>query len=567
MKRAALYARVSTDNQKDEQTIDTQLHEICEVITADGCTLVDGCTYKDEGWSGAFLERPALDELRQDAKLGKFDIVYVFDRGRLARKFVYQEIVIEELEADGVSFKSLHDVNGTTPEEMLMGSVMGVFHEYERVKIAERFRLGKLNKVRTGNLLGYNPPYGYDYVHVQGKGLNKKNGYFVINEAEARVIRLIFGWVGNEGISLREVVRRLYDQGIPPRKGRRASWTKGPVVRLLRNESYVGRHYYNKNEAVIPKHPSAHSERKYKHRHTNKTSRKTRDKNDWLMVKSPIIVDELLFDKVQKQLELNSKFSPRSKKHPYLFGSLIWCICGARRVGDGSTDKKYYRCTDRQHNFPLPKVCRERGINVTVLDSAGWEKLAEMLSDPKLIEQQITRYAKDKLNTSKNDLEVSKTKAELASLDEEERRYVKMYGMGLMSEDIYQEQMRSVLSRRKSFSEVQPTEGPIGSNRPQNMDIQSTSKAFSKFINDLSYEDKLFTVRKIVDKVVATKEEVTIYGLIPTMETVPAGAGSELINSQENQSNAVHINNGEKVGLRAINRYRRPPKCRQIHPL
>ncbi|HUB94080.1 MAG TPA: recombinase family protein [Verrucomicrobiae bacterium] len=217
MLRAAIYARVSTELQKDEETVQTQLYETKKAIEDDGNSLLADCEYVDEGWSGAILERPQLDLLRQDACEKKFDIVYSLDMGRLARKFVHQEIVIEELRGFDIQFKSLHDINGETPEEQLMGNVMGIFHEYERVKIAERFRLGKLNKVRSGKLLGYEPPYGYDYIPIKGKGREKINGYFVVNEEEAHVVKMIFEWIGIECISIKEVIRRLYDLGIPPK--------------------------------------------------------------------------------------------------------------------------------------------------------------------------------------------------------------------------------------------------------------------------------------------------------------------------------------------------------------
>src|SRR6266568_647068 len=164
MLRAAYYTRVSTDKQKDEETVKNQISEIETAIIADGNILQEDCKYRDEGWSGAILERPDLDRMRQDAHEKKFDILYVYDRGRLARKFVYQEIVIEELTNLDIIFKSLHDINGESPEENLLGGVMGIFHEYERLKITERFRIGKLNKVRGGKLLGYQAPYGYDYI-------------------------------------------------------------------------------------------------------------------------------------------------------------------------------------------------------------------------------------------------------------------------------------------------------------------------------------------------------------------------------------------------------------------
>ncbi|HMS92227.1 MAG TPA: recombinase family protein [Candidatus Saccharibacteria bacterium] len=559
MKQAAAYVRVSTDKQADEKTYETQIDEIKRKVEKDGHILSDQFIYLDDGWSGAYLERPALDQLRQDAREQKFNVLYVYDKGRLSRIFVHQEIVIEELLSYDIEFVSLHDINGSTPEEKVMGGVMGLFHEYERVKTAERFRLAKLNKVRHGNLLGYNPPYGYDYVPVQGKGSTKVNGYFVINEEEAKVVRMMYEWVGVEGISLREVIRRLYEKGIPPKKAKRATWTKGPIARLLSNETYVGRHHYNKREGVIPKNPSPASEKKYKNRHTNKTSRRLRDRSEWLEVKVPAIIEESLYRKVQTQLQHNARFSQRNKKHNYLFGGLVWCSCGAKRVGDGPAGKKYYRCTDRLHNFPLPAVCKVGGANVAVLDSIGWQKIAELLTNPNLIEKQIGRYSQKqvkKIGDKQNDNTIVRS---LKLLEDEERRYVKMYGLGRISEAIYEEQIESVLKRRQDL-QTKATEATDGQlEKFQNVDAQQMAKAFSGFVSKLDYEHKLFTVRKIVDKVIATKEEVTICGFIPTEKEV-----LHAINSNGRDRNIPNNGRG-KVGLRAINRNSRLAQCRQVY--
>lgn len=543
MKRAALYARVSTERQKDEQTIETQIHEIKQKIQADGCTLIDDCTYQDAGWSGAILERPDLDRLRQDARESKFDVLYVFDRGRLSRKFVYQEILIEELTKYGVEFKSLHDVNGSTPEEQLMGSVMGVFHEYERVKIAERFRLGKLNKVRNGKLLGYMAPYGYDYIPVKGKGLNKINGRFVINDDEAEVVRMMYEWVGIEGISLREVIRRLYEYKVPPKKQKRPNWTKGPVSRLLQNESYTGRHYYYKCEAIVPQNPMAATTKKYHRRVTNKTSRRRRDKDEWLMVKIPRIIDDDLFNRVQDQLKLNSKYNKRNKINPYLVSGLIYCPCGERRVGDGCNDKRYYRCTARLHSFPLPNPCGSAGINVTVLDAVCWEKLTELLTQPELVEEQIARYMKTRSKQMQVEPSEDDIKQNLKALELEESRYAKMYGQAMMSEDVYEERIRSVLERREKLNKQIALQDDTTEQITQ-IDPKQLVEPFRELLQNMDFDAKQFTTRKIVDKIIATKEEVTICGFIPLIDNSAS----------------------RKVKYGPIYRHRRPPQRRQIYP-
>ena len=152
-KIAALYARVSTANQEDEQTIDVQIAEVKERIKADGNILGDENIFLDNGWSGAILQRPALDNMRASAANKSFDVLYVFDRGRLARKYHYQAIVIEELEDKEIQFISLNDRSVENDDDRVMQGVQGLFAEWERTKIAERFRIGRLQRAKTGRLI------------------------------------------------------------------------------------------------------------------------------------------------------------------------------------------------------------------------------------------------------------------------------------------------------------------------------------------------------------------------------------------------------------------------------
>lgn len=558
MLRAALYARVSTELQKDEKTVENQLAEILPVIEKDGNSLLEGCQYIDEGWSGAILERPELDRLRSDARDKKFDILYVYDRGRLARKFVYQEIVIEELKGLDLQFKSLHDINGETPEEQLMGSVMGVFHEYERMKITERFRIGKLNKVRSGKLLGYQAPYGYDYIPIKGKGLDKINGKFVINEEEAKVVKMIFEWIGVECVSIKEVIRRLYDMGIPPKKQKRDTWTNGPIHRMLKNETYTGKHYYYKSESVMTKNPTAKTQKKYQNRHSLKGSRKTRPRDEWIEVEVDRIISDELFQKAKAQIKSNGKHSQRFKKNPYLFGGLIQCSCGANRTGEGQNGHFYYRCTDRLLKFPKPRTCNEPGVNVQVLDTVGWAKLCELMTDPALLQQQLDRYAEEKKLLAGQSPKKDELRMQLKSLEQEERRYVKAWGMDTMSEAVYTDQMNSVARRRKELTDLlnKPEADKLAQLRE--IDLETSVEPFKQYLSNLGYEDKLFTVRKIVDKIIATKETVKICGKIPAYATSLTVNKVGLDVEHSDTRDTTQAIKQEQVGLNAKYWYRRP---------
>lgn len=209
---AGLYARVSTGRQEQEETIDSQIEEIKLRIESDGNLLSPENIYIDDGWTGEMLQRPGLDAMRDAAMAGAFQILYVYDRGRLSRVFAYQEIIIEELLDKDIQFVTLHDVQAQTAEERVLQAMQGVFHEYERVKIAERMRRGKHYKAKAGIIINGDALYGYRYI----RKTETEPARYEINEDEARVVLMIFQWVGVEGISLREVIKRLYEMKITP---------------------------------------------------------------------------------------------------------------------------------------------------------------------------------------------------------------------------------------------------------------------------------------------------------------------------------------------------------------
>ena len=165
----ALYARVSSSKQEVKQTIESQIAEIKSRIKKDGNVLPKENIFIDDGWSGELLQRPSLDLMRDTAKADKFKILYIYDRGRLSRIFFHQEIVMEELKDGNIEVVSLHDAKATTPEEKVMQSMQGDFHQYERIKIVERMRRGKLYKAREGILINGHALYGYSYIKKTDK--------------------------------------------------------------------------------------------------------------------------------------------------------------------------------------------------------------------------------------------------------------------------------------------------------------------------------------------------------------------------------------------------------------
>ena len=233
----ALYARVSGEQQAQAGTIASQAASLRERIAADGARLEPGHAFLDEGYSGASLLRPALERLRDAAAAGVIDRLYVHSPDRLARRYAYQVLLIEEFRRAGVEIVFLNRPIGASAEDDLLLQVQGMIAEYERAKILERSRRGRRHAARAGlvSALGA-APFGYRYVtRAVGGGVAR----FEVVEEEARIVRQIFAWVGVERVSLHEVCRRLAEAGHRTRTGL-IRWDPTTVWGMLRNPAYIG---------------------------------------------------------------------------------------------------------------------------------------------------------------------------------------------------------------------------------------------------------------------------------------------------------------------------------------
>jgi site-specific DNA recombinase len=212
VQRVALYARVSSDHQAKAATVDSQLSALEEKISQDNHILENELRFVDDGYSGSTLLRPALERLRDVAYAGAIDLLYVHSPDRLARKYAYQVLLIEEFKKAGIEVVFLNRAIKETPEGELLLQMQGMIAEYERAKILERSRRGKRHAARRGSVsvLG-GAPYGYRYVSAKDTGGDAR---YEINSEEAKLVVQIFEWVGRDSMSIGEVRRRLHAQGV-----------------------------------------------------------------------------------------------------------------------------------------------------------------------------------------------------------------------------------------------------------------------------------------------------------------------------------------------------------------
>jgi DNA invertase Pin-like site-specific DNA recombinase len=252
--RVALYARVSTESQQARGTIGSQLAVLRERVGVEGEEVV--AEFCDDGHSGARLDRPGLDALRDAAEAGLIERVWCLSADRLARVYAYQVIVLDELARHGVGVRftdapPLDD----DPQAKLLTQVQGVIAEYERAKIAERYRRGKLFRSRAGEVLAWRTPYGYRRQPRDAHGPARLEVF----EPEAAIVRRIFDDYVHGGHSLREIIRRLAADQIPPPTSRDRLWRPSTLSNLLRNQAYIGRVYVNRTEAVPDPRPGKRS--------------------------------------------------------------------------------------------------------------------------------------------------------------------------------------------------------------------------------------------------------------------------------------------------------------------
>ena len=224
--QVALYARVSSDQQAEHHTIDSQLAELTARAEQDGHCIRDDLRFIDNGHSGASLIRPALERLRDLVALSAIDLVYVHAPDRLARSYAHQVLLIEEFTQAGTQVVFLNRPIGTTPEDSLLLQLQGMFAEYERAKVLERSRRGKRHRAQTGAVSVLSrAPFGYRYITREAGGGAAR---YEIDEEAARIVRQIFTWVGHERLTLAGVCRRLHDSGLPSPTGRR-HWSRAMI--------------------------------------------------------------------------------------------------------------------------------------------------------------------------------------------------------------------------------------------------------------------------------------------------------------------------------------------------
>src|SRR4030095_9938081 len=307
--------------------------------------------FLDEGYSGATLVRPALERLRDVVAAGSVDRLYIHSPDRLARKYAYQVLLVDEFRRAGVDVVFLNRALGQSPEDDLLLQVQGMIAEYERAKIIERHRRGKRHAARAGavNVLS-GAPYGYRYVAKYAGGGQAR--YEIVPD-EAQLVRQVFDWIGRDRLTIGEVCRRITQAGERTRSGKTV-WDRSAVWGMLKNPAYTGTAAFGKTRQE-PLRPRLRAQRGRPLPPRRAVSTVDVPREDWLPIPVPALVEPAVFAAVQEQLRENQRHARQSRRGAlYLLQGLLQCSqCGyafyGKRQSPSARKGKprayaYYRC-------------------------------------------------------------------------------------------------------------------------------------------------------------------------------------------------------------------------------
>src|SRR6266496_989735 len=244
MKTAAIYTRVSSDQQKENRTIDSQVDELLHFAEEQGCVVPEEYIFKDEGYSGAILVRPGLEKVRDLSAEGQIQAVLIYSPDRLRRNYAYQVVLMDEFASCGTEVLFINSPKADTPEEALLLQFQGMISEYERAIIKERSRRGKRFKAKSGVVsVLCGAPYGYNYI----RKTENTAACYQINEQEALVVKEMFRMYTEDFCSIGAVARKFTAEKIPTRKNT-GRWERSVIWAMLRNPAYCGKACYGKTE-------------------------------------------------------------------------------------------------------------------------------------------------------------------------------------------------------------------------------------------------------------------------------------------------------------------------------
>jgi len=516
--KVAIYARVSSESQPQEGTIQSQLEALRDHAKAQSFTIVEECL--DDGYSGTNLVRPALDRVRDLAAQGLIEAVLVLSPDRLSRNYPQLVILQEEFDRRGIKLLFTNKQIGDTPEDKLLLGMQGLFAEYERTKILNRTRRGRLMRARQGHLSGGNVPYGYRRINKTKDAPPK----WKIDPDEAQVVRLAFRLVTEDHYSLRKVARYLEEHNYPTRSGGH-NWKTSLLAHMLRCDAYAGTTYAYKSRASEPRRSRLSSPYSKRRNHSSVP----RPREEWIPIPVSPIIDPRTFEAARAQLEYNAKVSARNNwKNDYLLRTLVKCdICGSHICGLSRRGNVFYKCSPWSHSeTALRHDDQPIVVSRDVLDRQVYDSLVELVSDPRNIRDQLAkRLEAYGTRTDRTKEEVRATHEALERLAAEEERLVDAYRAQVISLDQLKTQLKKVTDKRTRLKDendrLQAHQESPGHPDIPLRDLGDVSARLKRAMTRTDFQTRQRIVQALVNSVTLYPDRAVVSGVLPLNGNIP----------------------------------------------
>ena len=527
MKIAAIYARVSGERQRDDNTIASQTEALIAYAEDHGYSVAPDMIIEDDGYTGAVLERPGLERVRDLAAEGRIDTVLVHAPDRLSRRYAYQVLLIEELARQGVETVFLRAPSMKTPEDHLLVQFQGMIAEYERAQILERSRRGKRHRARRGEIavLG-GAPYGYRY----HKKAPDSDAFYEIVEPQASMVREVYRYYTCDHMSIGAITCRLNERAVSTSTGR-SRWERSTVWAMLRNPAYKGKACFGKTRQ-LPRKCVTRPLRLRRGVASGTTGGHEKPREEWIEIPVPAIVSEETFALAEERLEMNKIHAPRRTKTPSVVQGLVSCgKCGyaLSRTSARTSARKisYYRCLGsdswRHLNGPM---CDSRPVRQDLLDDVVWGEVVRLLEDPALIGAEIDRRLQAARASDPNQQRESDLRHRLIRVRKSIGRLVNAYQEELITIDELRDRTPELRRQEQALNRELQSAVDRVKDREIHLRLAETLTGFLARLRSsaetLDIAERQRIVRLIVKEVLVTEDKITIRHSIPISES-PAG--------------------------------------------
>ena len=518
--KAAIYCRVSTDNQEREGTsLQTQLENCLTYCQGKGYDV----SYRfSEAYSGLSLERPELDKLRELVRNGQIDVIVIYCLDRLSRDPTHGVILTQELEKHGIKLEAVTEDVDNSELGKLISYVRGYAAKLETEKIRERSVRGRRARAAKGKIPSNRTKlFGFNYISGKGDG----EGIRYINEDEAKLIRQWKDWLLYEDLPLNEITRRTRDMRVPTGSGK-GIWHESVICGILSNPGIAGITYaftYNYEDSL----PNGNGVKKRR----RKLIRKPREQ--WIEIPgaTPAIITKAEFDAIQQRFAQN-RLVPRRQaiRFYWLQGHVVCGLCGRRyRVKSTLVKSKsnphyvcYYECPCG-NRMVSPNRCTNRRWNRDKLQDLVWEQLRAFLLKPEAV---FAGVAAIRDNASQEDYyrqELRDIDRGLKRLDEEQWGLLQQAKRGFPEAMVEADnnrinESRTSLLQRKADLEEKMTQAAEATDNMAS--IEKFCELARRNVDTLTDEDKKLLAKSLDLKVRICHESVSIDGIIPILEDV-----------------------------------------------